>query len=636
MDKEDNMSKAKAAVMTGVGVPLEIREYELMEPQPGRARVKMAFSGVCGTDIHILQGRIGVSTPVILGHEMVGRIDAISEDDAAKTGLKKGDGVIVNVASPCGCCKLCSQGDEADCLNFVVTYVRNPDEPPHFFGGYGQVNDSPVENLIRIPERVPLKAAAVFACAGPTVFQALSLAERANIPLTSIRTAVVQGMGPVGAFAVMALAALGVEQVILVTAREKPERAELARSLGAAEVLSLEALGQEGVRERIMALSDGMGADLAVEASGRPEAFPQGLAWLRPRGIYLVPGQYSNAGPVEVEPQLITLKALQIFGSAQYNSRDVARYLAFMEANPQLHGLIQSLAACYNLEQVNEALADAAAGRNVKTLLKGEPAQLTKDTLKEGLRSLGVGPGMKVMVHSSLKSFGHVEGGADTVVDALMELLTPEGTLVMPSFNHEAPYEQGEVYDAAHTPTINGIIPDTFWRRPGVMRSINPTHPFAAWGKDARRYTEDHQKTSAMGPDSPLGRLMEDGGYCLLLGVGYTRNTFHHYVETCEGAPCLRLRGEVYPVRLADGTETTAHTWSWRGGRCPIDDGALYAPLMAGVDRRARIGDADVTLYKLSEGYEVIARPLREGLAGYPPCSRCAVRPRVCRWTVED
>ena len=81
-------------------------------------------------------------------------------------------------------------------------------------------------------------------------------------------------------------------------------------------------------------------------------------------------------------------------------------------------------------------------------------------------------------------------------------------------------------------------------------------------------------------------------------------------------------------MRLADGTETTAHTWSWRGGRCPIDDGALYAPLMASVDRHARIGDADVTLYKLSEGYEVIARPLREGMAGHPPCSRCTVRPR--------
>ena len=369
------------------------------------------------------------------------------------------------------------------------------------------------------------------------MFQALSLAERANIPLASIRTAVVQGMGPVGAFAVLALSALGVEQVIVVTAREKTERAALARRLGATEVLFPGGHGQEGVYQRIMDRTEGVGADLAVEASGRPEAFPQGMSYLRPRGVYLVPGQYSNAGPVAVEPQLITLKALQIFGSAQYNSRDVARYLSFMEANPQLHEAIESLATCYDLEQVNEALDDAAAGRNVKTLLKGEPARLTKDALKEGLRSLGVGPGMKVMVHSSLKSFGYVEGGADTVVDALMELLTPEGTLVMPSFNHEAPYEKGEIYDVAHTPTINGIIPDTFWRRPGVERSINPTHPFAAWGKDARRYTEDHQKTSAMGPDSPLGRLMEDGGYCLLLGVGYTRNTFHHYVETCEGAP---------------------------------------------------------------------------------------------------
>ena len=170
---------------------------------------------------------------------------------------------------------------------------------------------------------------------------------------------------------------------------------------------------------------------------------------------------------------------------------------------------------------------------------------VTKEILKQGFSDLGIRAGMKLMVHASLKSFGYVEGGADTVIDALMELLTPEGTLMMPSFNHEAPYLQGEIFDISHTPTTNGLIPDTFWRRPGVSRSLNPTHPFAAWGKDRERYTRDHQKTSAMGHDSPLGRLMEDGGYCLLLGVGYGRNTFHHYVESCEGSPCLRLRGEV-------------------------------------------------------------------------------------------
>ena len=261
---------------------------------------------------------------------------------------------------------------------------------------------------------------------------------------------------------------------------------------------------------------------------------------------------------------------------------------------------------------------------------------VTRKILKQGLSDLGIRAGMKVMVHSSLKSFGYVEGGADTVIDVLMELLTPEGTLMMPSFNHEEPYFHGDIFKVTKTPTTNGRIPDTFWRREGVSRSINPTHAFAAWGKDRERYTCDHQKTSAMGPDSPLGRLMEDGGYCLLLGVDYESNTFHHHVESCEGAPCLRLRGEVYPVRLADGTETTAHTWSWRDGECPITDATRYAPYMAKIHRMIKIGNAEVTLYKLSEGYPIIAKCLREGVDGIPPCSGCSIRPRVCQWTVPE
>ena len=116
---------------------------------------------------------------------------------------------------------------------------------------------------------------------------------------------------------------------------------------------------------------------------------------------------------------------------------------------------------------------------------------VTKEMLKQGFAELGIRAGMKVMVHSSLKSFGYVEGGADAVIDALMELLTPEGTLMMPSFNHEAPYFEGDIFDISKTPTTNGLIPDTFWRREGVSRSMNPTHAFAAWGKDRERYKSD-------------------------------------------------------------------------------------------------------------------------------------------------
>ena len=182
----------------------------------------------------------------------------------------------------------------------------------------------------------------------------------------------------------------------------------------------------------------------------------------------------------------------------------------------------------------------------------------------DGLRSLGVQPGAGVMVHSSLSSFGRVSGGAETVVDALMEVITPAGTLMMPSFNHGEPFgESGPgVYDPQTTPTTNGAIPDRFWRRPDVYRSLNPTHAFAAWGKQARRYTDFHHRTLTMGPESPLGLLLQDDGYGLLLGVDYRSNTFHHVVEMSPARPAWA--GARKPMRC-----------SWRmGARSKVAPGA--------------------------------------------------------------
>lgn len=267
-----------------------------------------------------------------------------------------------------------------------------------------------------------------------------------------------------------------------------------------------------------------------------------------------------------------------------------------------------------------------------------ETAPVTRQRIAEGLRALGLRAGMACMVHSSLKSFGWVEGGADTVIDALMDVLTPEGTLLMPSFNHGAPYDRGDIFDIRVTPTTNGRIPDTFWRRPDVVRSLNPTHAFAAWGRNARRYTENHHCVDAMGRGSPLALLYEDDGYGLLLGVDYHSNTFHHFVETDIGAPCLSRRGEVYPVRRADGTVVSAHTWGWRNGPCPIDDDALYAAVMEarGLHRRGRVGGSMVTLFRLADCYRVVAECLTHGYGGHPPCAACPVRPRVCQWTVPE
>ena len=262
---------------------------------------------------------------------------------------------------------------------------------------------------------------------------------------------------------------------------------------------------------------------------------------------------------------------------------------------------------------------------------------INKQDLISGLRDLGVASGIRLMVHSSLSSFGRVEGAAQTVVDALMETVTPEGTLMMPSFNHEAPFRRGGpgYYHPGETPTINGAIPDCFWRLDGVNRSLDPTHPIAAWGKDARRYTEFHHRTLTMGPQSPLGMLGAEGGFGLLLGVGYEVNTYHHVVEMTTGAHCLGQRTEAYPVHLPDGRRVMGRTWGWRAGTCPLTDRVAYAPSMRALQRETRIGNSRVVLFRLEDCFGVIARLLREGEDGFPPCSRCPIQTRRHPRTVE-
>ncbi|NLD88254.1 MAG: AAC(3) family N-acetyltransferase [Clostridiales bacterium] len=260
---------------------------------------------------------------------------------------------------------------------------------------------------------------------------------------------------------------------------------------------------------------------------------------------------------------------------------------------------------------------------------------MNKSDIIEGLRSLGLCRGMNIIVHSSLSSLGYVEGGADTVLEALTEIITSDGTILMPSFNHNAPYDRGEMFDIRSTPSVCGAITEALRRYEGSERSMNPTHSFVAWGKNAIRYTRDHQRYDCMGENSPLHRLMQDDGYCLLLGVGYNRNTFHHCVETLEKAGCISKRGEVYPVINERGEMEHAYTWGWRGKPCPINDRTLYSAEMEKIHRRAKIGEATVTFYRLREGYEVIAKCLREGYGGNTPCPECKILPRVCQYTVD-
>ena len=363
------MNTAKAAVMTGVNEPFVVKEYELTAPPKGMAKIKLIASGICGTDSHIHRGKIPISVPAIIGHEFIGQVEELSAEDSEKYDIVVGDRVVVDIACPCGECPLCLSGDDANCSHMGVTNGGNPEVAPHFYGGYGQYNYSPVKNLIKIPIGLDPIMTCVFACAGPTALHAFRLAEQANCYIDKAKVAVVQGLGPVGSFAVLYLASMGIQHIVAVTGRNNQEREALALKLGATEVYSIDHTGAEDITRHVKDISGGLGADVVFEASGNPKAIAQGLDMLRNRGTYLVPGQYSNSGMVEIAPQMITFKALHILGSSQYSIPDVENYLQFIKDNPQLHSCIRSLARGYRVEDINQAFEDAKLGKNIKTML---------------------------------------------------------------------------------------------------------------------------------------------------------------------------------------------------------------------------------------------------------------------------
>ena len=147
------------------------------------------------------------------------------------------------------------------------------------------------------------------------------------------------------------------------------KREELAVQLGAKEVFNLTKMGTQVITDRLQKENGGLGVDLCVEASGVPQAVPQGMEILRYRGVYLVPGQYSNSGSIEIQPQMITFKALHIIGSSQYSVSDVKAYLDFLCSHTELHEIVKKLSSRYSISDINLAIEDAKSGNNIKTAL---------------------------------------------------------------------------------------------------------------------------------------------------------------------------------------------------------------------------------------------------------------------------
>jgi aminoglycoside 3-N-acetyltransferase len=158
------------------------------------------------------------------------------------------------------------------------------------------------------------------------------------------------------------------------------------------------------------------------------------------------------------------------------------------------------------------------------------------DELLAALRRLGIARGDLVMVHSSFDAFEGFSGKPSDVIHTLQEALGARGTLLMPTLPFTGTaveyVSHDPILDVARTPSRVGLLTELFRRSPGVMRSVHPTHPVAAWGAHARDMLANHHLArTPCGEGTPFSRLIEHDGRILFLGAGIDSMTFFHYIE---------------------------------------------------------------------------------------------------------
>lgn len=242
---------------------------------------------------------------------------------------------------------------------------------------------------------------------------------------------------------------------------------------------------------------------------------------------------------------------------------------------------------------------------------------ITMGRLVDDLRALGLQDGDVVLVHSSLSGLGWVEGGAATVIDALVEAVGPGGTVLFPTLTgteQDGP-EHPPTIELARTPCWTGMIPETARRRPEAVRSVHPTHSVSAIGARADAYATGHEASrTPCDARSPYARLMDEGGKILLLGgVTHESNTTLHALEEMAEVP-YHLQDEETDgiVILPDGrrvvVRTLLHLWRWEREFTKV------GPYLeqAGVSITGPVGASASTLVSASGLRDVILPLLRD------------------------
>lgn len=295
----------RVAEVASAGGPLEIVKREVPEPGRGQVRVAVEACGVCHSDAVIINGWLAGSTfPLVPGHEIAGRVDALGE---GVVGWQVGQRVGVGwFGGACGHCAPCREGDAIDCPNLKIPGVAYP-------GGFADAVVVPADALAAIPDEIPAVEAAPLMCAGVTTYNAL----RNSVARPGDLVAVI-GLGGLGHLGVQYAAKMGFDTVAVARGAEKEGA---ARDLGARHYIDSTA---QDVGDALLALG---GAKVVVATATDAAAIAAGVNGLGARGQLIVAG--ASVDPMDINPMQLIFGSKSVVGHASGTSRDSEQALAF-------------------------------------------------------------------------------------------------------------------------------------------------------------------------------------------------------------------------------------------------------------------------------------------------------------------
>jgi threonine dehydrogenase-like Zn-dependent dehydrogenase len=367
-------NSVKAAVMTGPG-RMETRTYPYPDAGPDGMVMKIELCGICGTDKHTWRGETTqyggtpaettTPFPIIPGHEIVGTVADIGRDARSNleyTGktLKVGDRVVMCPDILCGKCWYCRNSFGFPLCENIRGYGNHftADEAPHLLGGWSEyLYVRPDAFVYKVPDSLDADLAVMTELMAVTfnLDKAKEFSAMDGEGFGSGASVAVQGVGPMGLLHVFKARIMGAGDIIALDRSDF--RLAMAKRFGADHAINITGMTDAEIIARVRDLTEGRGADVALECTGYPEAVTQGVQMVRRGGMYIVAGVFADVGPITLNPHHIAARQVRIVGMCNHPSRGYPASMKLLEKFKDIYPLRDFVTHRFKVEDAAAAMA---------------------------------------------------------------------------------------------------------------------------------------------------------------------------------------------------------------------------------------------------------------------------------------